>query len=245
MSESTTLFCQNCGQKISAEAKFCPFCGFKQIPVKDIEHEPTTDNNQKQSPENTAKPVENSTSNTGGSVVKADTKYLDTSFDQQAFDQQSESSFAGAINNWFHKLFDFNGRTSFSDFWWAELFITIAEITFMIVLKTIASSPLMSPIYRTVYTRYLEASIWTQFTFFGGTLIIAAIVIAVLLCLNLTLIIRRLHDSNKPGHFSLLLLFCLIKFPGNLPFALILIILLLLPSKKMNTVYGPPTKTTS
>ena len=118
-------------------------------------------------------------------------------------------NFINLITNiWFKKLITFSGRSSRYEFWCSQLFLlTVAPISNWLIEPLVASSLVAdeqwsdhSPNSNGIFT-YLHALIVTT-----------ALV-------NIATVIRRLHDINRSGWWSLLLIIPVI---GWLPLAIFL-----------------------
>ena len=113
-------------------------------------------------------------------------------------------SFKNAVENAFKKAFDFSSRATRAEYWWwflCNIWVTILCVLIGMLFGNHAS--------------VISCGIWGLITFIPG----------------LSLLIRRLHDSNKSAWH---LLWCLLPYVG----AIVVFIMTLLPSAPDNK-YGP------
>lgn len=118
-----------------------------------------------------------------------------------------------ALDSVFTKYFSFKGRASRSEYWWYQLMyfiILIAAFSFDVYLFDPNAPVSLNPL-----------------SYFTSFWLLANIVP------NLTVSVRRLHDSGKSGLFWLVLF---IPFIGSILF----IILMVLESDHRDNIYGPP-----
>ena len=93
-------------------------------------------------------------------------------------------NFSQAVSSFFARLKDFNGSSSWSEYWWATLFITLTSI------------------FTNILTLFLGLS--------GSIVAIIVLLLIVIFSLFLTiaslaLVVRRLHDTNKSGWWYLII----------------------------------------
>ena len=140
--------------------------------------------------------------------------------------QSKMTSFPDAIKLFFRRCFDFRGRSTRAEYWWAILFLILVSL----VLAGIDA--LIGTFDSELGIGFLGA--------FGGL---------VLLIPEISLGVRRLHDINKSGKLILLLLPMYLSFFFPLPdsislisFGLSLPLLwwAIQPSNKETNKYGPP-----
>ena len=140
--------------------------------------------------------------------------------------QSKMTSFPDAIKLFFRRCFDFRGRSTRAEYWWAILFLILVSL----VLAGIDA--LIGTFDSELGIGFLGA--------FGGL---------VLLIPEISLGVRRLHDINKSGKLILLLLpmylsffFPLLDSISLISFGLSLPLLwwAIQPSNKETNKYGPP-----
>ena len=93
-------------------------------------------------------------------------------------------NFSQAVSSFFARWKDFNGRSSRSEYWWATLFITLTSI------------------FTNILTLFLGLS--------GSIVAIIVLLLIVIFSLflaiaSLSLVVRRLHDTNKSGWWYLII----------------------------------------
>ncbi len=99
----------------------------------------------------------------------------------------------------FAKMFDFKSRSSRSEYWYAYLANFFVMLVFVIALLSVdylagaelSSSGVISPVYKTAFDIINYASVVYSLVVFVP---------------QLSLIVRRLHDTNRSAVFALLLL---------------------------------------
>lgn len=246
MNETDTVFCQNCGKKIPASAVFCPFCGAKQERTE--VYQPTESQTQNSStPESTAPAATQETPEPAATVaaqpLQAPAAPVKKDFDQAAFDAQPKSTFQGAISRYFHNLFNTSGRTSVADFWWVQLFIMLIVAVITIIGSVAFIAPLFShyALYDDYSYSYASGFLWRIFGFLGFLFVISII----LFLLNFSAMVRRLHDSDKPGTLMFLWLLYFVPYLGPLAAHVTMLVLTVLPGSRYTNLYGEPTRTTT
>ena len=127
--------------------------------------------------------------------------------------------FVSAIKSAYKKMFTFNGRASLSEFWWFYLYYVLVVLCSVIVF--IALSIVLND-----YVSRQSSELIVGITFVA-MLILS---IFVLFFPGLSLIVRRLHDTNKSGW---LILLYLIPFAG-----LILFVFYLWPGDRWANPHG-------
>lgn len=120
-----------------------------------------------------------------------------------------------AIQSVIFKSFQFSGRATRAEYWWWALFQVIAIslcvwIDFIRHLSSHTTPPPLNPIE------------WASFVF--AILTLPA---------NLSVMVRRLHDTGRSGFWYFITLVPLI---GGIWF----FVLMLLPSQRDDNIYGPP-----
>ncbi|NHU85394.1 DUF805 domain-containing protein [Kocuria sp. JC486] len=104
-------------------------------------------------------------------------------------------NFVGAIKNFFRKYAQFSGRASRSEFWWAYLALGLVGLLFLVLYVA------------GVITVVASADPVTGAPSGGGTtFVILVLVLGSLVGLatvvpQISLTVRRLHDTNKPGWY--------------------------------------------
>lgn len=225
MTETNEKFCQHCGKRISGDAVFCPYCGFKQTP------EPTT----------TSEPTKN---NDYAPVGTIKTKNADTNTDTSATNQATETStFGGALKRYFSNLFDLNGRSSLGDFWWPQLLLFLVNLIVMTILTLVFFLPVL--IHPDNFFYYDDDFTTALIVRIIGYIVIIGLIHLTEFFLNFSVTVRRLHDSGKSGLYLLLYFLFLIPYIGGLAASITLLVFTLLPSDSGPNRYGNPTHTTS
>jgi len=92
------------------------------------------------------------------------------------------NNFSTSIKHCYDKMFDFNGRSSRSEFWYFQLYVIFVFLLFVIISENLKSREIIG---------YLSA-------FFAFFFILA------LLIPMISTRFRRLHDTNKSGWYLLL-----------------------------------------
>ena len=123
-------------------------------------------------------------------------------------------SFKEAVVSCFYKV-TFSGRASRAEYWWYMLFYTIAEVGIIVVL--FAFLRLVGGDNKVVVTLATAVN---------------ALVVLLLAIPGICVSIRRLHDVGLSGYYYLL---NLIPYAGGI----VMLILMLLPSKPEENEYGP------
>lgn len=124
--------------------------------------------------------------------------------------------FGGAIRRGFVKYATFRGRASRSEYWWWQLFVTLAVLCWYLIIYLVASAGEPD----------LDHAIWLLLLGGAGYL--------VLFIPSLALVVRRLHDSGRSGWTYFV---SLIPFVGT-P---ILVAFLAAPTSPRAALYGPPS----
>ncbi len=130
--------------------------------------------------------------------------------------------FVAAIKSGFRNIFKYNGRASRSEFWWFQLFSALSFVGVMVVDAVIAglsgnSSRDHPNIVAGIFAIIFGLAFFVYF-------------IALFLAI-LSLIVRRLHDSDKSGWFILL---SFIPFGG-----IVLLVFYCLPGTAGPNQHGP------
>ena len=123
-------------------------------------------------------------------------------------------SFKEAVVSCFYKV-TFSGRASRAEYWWYMLFYTIAEVGIIVVLFAVLR--LVGGDNKVVVTLATAVN---------------ALVVLLLAIPGICVSIRRLHDVGLSGYDYLL---NLIPYAGGI----VMLILMLLPSKPEENEYGP------
>ncbi len=118
-------------------------------------------------------------------------------------------SFGAAIASFWKNYANFKGRARRSEYWFATLFIGLVSLPIALVSYDANSPTSFGPLYY----------VWA---------------LAVLLP-GISLVVRRLHDTNKSGWFYLL---GLIPFVG----AIVLLVFMVMDSDAGPNKYGNPVK---
>jgi len=153
-------------------------------------------------------------------------------------------SFGGALVNFFRKYARFTGRASLSEYWWMFLWNAILgfvlAIVMLIVLVPVIVQTATGIAAGTAGPPLTEAEanalIWSVLARLGGFWAVAVISFLIGLALivpHLALTVRRLHDSNKSGHFAWLYL---VPSVGQL----IVLILCIMPSEPWGQRFDRP-----
>ena len=100
--------------------------------------------------------------------------------------------FGAAVQSAFKKAFVYQGRASRSEYWWFYLFYVVTFAVLITVCIIIAS-----------ITNDQNVSGGTN-PIAGGLFILAFLYLFALMIVDLSLAVRRLHDSGKSGLFMLL-----------------------------------------
>lgn len=136
--------------------------------------------------------------------------------------------FGTAIKSGFRNIFKYNGRASRSEFWWFQLFSVLSFVGIMLVDTVIAGFSGNSGSSGTSGSDNLNIVAAIFAIVFG--LVFFVYFIALFLA-TLSLIVRRLHDSDKSGWFILL---SFIPFGG-----IVLLVFYCLPGTAGPNQYGP------
>ena len=124
---------------------------------------------------------------------------------------------ADAIKLFFKNYANFNGRSTRSEYWWVQLFLTLIYILLFVMIGIVGSTTRSASEYG------LGAA--------SGILVLVCIISLGLVIPSLSLTIRRLHDIGKSGTFYLV---TFIPYVGSL----ILLVFCCMPSVGANE-YGP------
>ncbi len=127
--------------------------------------------------------------------------------------------FGSAIKSGFKNTFNYNGRASRSEFWWFYLFTILLVIAVFVLGGAIAGT--MGGSDRSDTSNIIGAVIGILFLLYFLAIFFP----------TLSLIIRRLHDSDKSGFFLLL---AFIPFGG-----IVLLVFYCLPGTVGPNKYGP------
>lgn len=184
--EPNFKFCLHCGQKIPTEATFCPSCGAKQpttdlesssAPEKSVKHDsaPKTTSDQESTLETNADTAQ-SDSGPGPTVVFTPTSEPTPTSDRP--------NMASAFDRGVKAAFTIKGRFSRADYWWLYLDIVLISLVVTVLFSLV------------FFSKGLVLSPGKTIAF----LLIGAVV-AVLSVIQFTATIRRLHDTNRSGHF--------------------------------------------
>ena len=152
------MFCLTCGTEAAIDARYCENCGTKL-------------------PATRMAAIVGASPNSGSDPIMK----------PNAFSSRpvgSMMSFKQAISNLFQKYFDFKGRASRSEYWWAMLavFLVSQAINIAIIVFKYSGIPVLA----------------------GLLQIINGIVTIGLFIPSLSLAVRRLHDTGKTGWWLLL-----------------------------------------
>lgn len=115
-------------------------------------------------------------------------------------------NFQEAIKSGFNRMTDYRGRSSLSEYWWFSLFS-------FIVLTL------------------LEVCLWAGMGS-GGLVLVILVELFLGFGPGLSLLVRRLHDTNKSGWFVLIIF---VPIVGSF----IVLVFTLLPSDISDNEYGP------
>jgi uncharacterized membrane protein YhaH (DUF805 family) len=126
--------------------------------------------------------------------------------------------FSDAISSFWANYVMFRGRARRSEYWFAALFL---------VLASLAASILDVALFSDQLGEFLEDT--------GGLGIIGALLTLAAFLPSLSLLIRRLHDTNRSGWWVLI---GLIPFAG----AIVLLVFALLDSDPGENRFGPSPK---
>lgn len=186
------MFCSNCGKELNDDAKFCFACGAK-INITQTQY---AQSDGKRCVENT----ENDQSN------PVTQKTFDEIYSQKRQDEHQEFnihdetmwanaphcgvSFGKAIKLFFGNAFDFEGRSSRSEYWWAWLFNTLIGVIYSFI-----KNGLDNGVFDDFFSSGKSVDI---FGYFLLAIYIGYIVIA--LVPGLALFTRRMHDIGKHGY---------------------------------------------
>lgn len=131
-------------------------------------------------------------------------------------------SFGTAVKTVFSKYATFSGRARRSEYWFWALF----QVIVYVVVSFIAGPMMAAGI--DLQTGEIGGS------YFGGTALFALVGLAFLLP-NLAVVVRRLHDQDKPGPFI---------FLGLIPGVgwIIILVLMLLEGTRGPNQFGPDPK---
>ncbi|MCR4581462.1 MAG: DUF805 domain-containing protein [Bacilli bacterium] len=128
-----------------------------------------------------------------------------------------------AYKQYWKRAFDFKGRTSRADFWWAVLAIFLVSFVLGLVLGILGLNA--------KFTFDMNAGL----KFEGGAgLVITSLWSLVNIIPGLSMEVRRLHDTNKTGWLLLLGVIPVINFIG----AIVLFIFYLLPGVDAGNKYN-------
>lgn len=178
------MFCSKCGTQIIQQAQFCSGCGTPTIASQPSAQAPGPYVYVSQQPNYIAQ----------GRTA-------------------APMSFGEAVSSFFGNYANFNGRARRSEYWFANLLVSLISL-FLFLLD------------------YFNASYYTDFTFF--TAIYWIWVLAVFLP-SLSLSVRRLHDVGRKGTYMWM---ALIPFAGGI----ILLIEFLKDSQPGANQFGPSKK---
>ena len=96
-------------------------------------------------------------------------------------------SFPQAVKMFFSRSFDFQGRSSRSEYWWAQLFIVIVFVLLMAFAVSAYSRE-----FEGVYESGIPINFEVQMSVLGLFLLVIIIP-------NIALSVRRFHDLNQTG----------------------------------------------
>lgn len=165
-----TKFCTNCGQKISTQVKFCPFCGAIQNTEENDFSNETAENSTLKN-----QSVSQGQANNGSSSSEKMISPNESHENDSASNTFASKSFA-ATKDALNKVFEFSGRTSQTDYWYAQVGLTVIAILGFI--------PIFIPII--------------------GVILMTLIYVA-LAIVSIALSIRRFHDTNRSGGYYCLI----------------------------------------
>lgn len=127
-----------------------------------------------------------------------------------------------ATKSYFTNYFNFKGRTSRAEFWWAALGIFLLSFIVYFIAGLIFGIPDQNTTIES--TEALKA-------YFSNGFVIISIILALLLIIpSISISVRRLHDINKSGWWYLI---TFVPYVGGL----VLFIFCLLPSVNKDNKY--------
>ena len=131
--------------------------------------------------------------------------------------------FIGAVKSFFSRYIDFTGRSPRSAYWWVILFQWLIVLPFIIALFVIEGDP-------EAVMAALEADVNLSPT---GTIVFRGMLLFILAFIipTLSLMVRRLHDQDKPGWWVLI---WLVPYLGTL----VIFIFMLIPGTKGLNRFG-------
>lgn len=119
-------------------------------------------------------------------------------------------NFGQAIQSGFKNFVTWRGRAARSEYWWWMLFVYLVQIPFSIIYSL--------SIQNIVFTGEFDVSV-----FFNWAYYLLIVVGLVLFLPSLSMLIRRLHDTDRSGGWYWILL---VPFVGSI----VLLVFTLLPS---------------
>lgn len=123
-------------------------------------------------------------------------------------------SFGEAIRSGFQNYVTWRGRASRSEYWWWYLFVSLVTLPFSFIYMVVTQVQLQS---------MLATGIYDPFAFLNWAYFLLIVVVLVLFLPNLSMIIRRLHDTDRSGGWFWI---GLVPFVGSI----IVFVFMLLPS---------------
>lgn len=124
-------------------------------------------------------------------------------------------SFGEAIKSCFQHYTSWKGRASRSEYWWFALFVFLVTLPLQILWQVTASAALMATDLVTLSANFASMFNWAYW--------LLIIVSLVLFLPGLSVLIRRLHDTDRSGGWYWI---GLVPFVGGI----ILLVFMLLPS---------------
>ncbi|WP_461240519.1 DUF805 domain-containing protein [Paucilactobacillus sp. N302-9] len=258
--ENAITQCQNCHKDIPAEATFCPYCGFKQIPAEEVsseqtEQQPTQETTASYVPvstpasltsaEDDVEPAANTAPQQPAPAEVQAVKPAPSTQATVSTTQEEKSTFSGALRRYFHNLLNIKGRSSVADYWWPQLLMAPVYTVLCFILFFIVMLPTISNALSDSFYNDSSGIISTILSQIFGFVAIFIILDLLYFFFNFSVMVRRLHDSGKSGLFMLFYLLGFIPYIGALASGITMFVFSLLPSDSSANQYGKPTKTTN
>ncbi|MFC6274863.1 DUF805 domain-containing protein [Levilactobacillus tangyuanensis] len=179
-------FCVKCGKAIPIDVRFCPYCGTEQPTYQDSSSEPDSEV-EPTSETDAGSASESSVSSDSETTVNSESGPVISPVTNTA--HPDKPGLVKSFKRGFKDMFTISGRMSRADFWWQFLALFIIDF--------IVSFPLASTLE---HVSLGAVNGWLLLLF------LISLIFTLTSVMYLTSEIRRLHDTNRSGHFLWLIL---------------------------------------